>query len=433
MALAFALAFVAPLAPPHGGAALAAGITEARGHALVVHSPSPSDPRYARMRMEFAAIEMVWRDAGVAFVGLAGGAPETMGALPDGLSIAALRRTAPGDGTFGVRLVRSDGRVVHASGGEVHRAVLLGLAMAEDDGTDVAGTVARSATPASAPTARPDRVAPVAATPDIPIPTMRPLAPASQRADARPEVVPTAEAGKAANPVPAVTATLPLAVPAPLPVPPSSATSAKQTLLDWGGEVGVDPPTDVPEIATTEPVDRPYDTGPARAALGAAPRVVGSPIAFDSPPARDADPVQSVPPAASTPDRTPVADPWSLWSAPARKTPAERVVPTNEDAASAPVTVAMLDPLPPALPAETLARVREGVVVARLEAARDNGFEEAAVGPELPLRVRAGLALADGASLTGPDLGLALLVTRSCGAAHPPAPVRESRWRWFGG
>ena len=493
--LAFALALAsllgAPLVVPTGataaGQARAADLAVDAMHALVVHAPSASDPRYARMRMEYAAIEMVWRDAKVTFVGLVpGGEPEVMGLVPDGLSIASLRRTAPAAGGFGVRLVRADGRVVHSSGGEVHRAVLLGLAMS---GTGTSGTGASKgrtkAPPAlSLPPARatadaattdappsPPRAAPVgtASLDPVPVPTMRPRVVAAAPVPiAPPASVPggTAAAGivapatvpgtvpgtvPATVPAPAPVAALPLpALPAPappapaLPVPRDPVDAA--TTLDWGTDVppgpravadGGEAERAAPAMQTLDPAldDRPVAALPAP--LPSAPRAAGAPLAGAMAPPVDPVPASSMTPAA--PSRA--ADPWSLWSGTPVPRSARAVVVPRSDAraqgtaegrapSSLPVVVASLDPLPAALPSATLGRVREALVAERLEAAKQNGFAEVVLGAELPLRVQAGMALSDGASLAGPDLGLALLVTGSCGAAHPPRP--ERRW-WFGG
>lgn len=99
---------------------------------------------------------------------------------------------------------------------------------------------------------------------------------------------------------------------------------------------------------------------------------------------------------------------------------------------SEPPTVAAFQPPDPAplaatVPVGTLERVRQRLRDKRLEGAKDNGFEEAGFDAALPLSVQARMRFAGKPSLTGPDLGLALLVTRSCGAAQPPPPKRG----WF--
>ena len=433
--LALALVLGAPLAPVPGldRPAVAADLAEDRGHALVVHAPSPTDPRYARMRIEFAAIEVVWRDAGVSFVGLPAGLdPEIMGELPDGLSIAALRRTAPADGGFAVRLVRADGRLVHSSSGEVHRAVLLGIAMDSDGEREVrpARSIASlDAAPSPLDPSRPQaRVREgTAVSPPVPVPTMRPRAAGE-----------TGVAGTGAAPV---ASDAPTIAPAPAPVAVSTLTPAglAETTLDWGARA--DPRDDRARVAGTE-------TGPEAPPISSTEPPSGG-ARSDDPPSTDRSPLglahsgtaapAPAPTLAPKPARTPRAaapsDPWSLWSgsakALARPSPPDEPDRPADPSSPAPHVVAAFDPLPAALPDETLSRVREAMIARRLEAAKENGFETALIAPELPLAVRANMALADGASLSGPDLGLALLVTRSCGAAHP---VRsERRGWWFGG
>ena len=451
--LALAILAGAPLAPPPFSAthaARAADLAVDAGHALVVHAPSPMDPRYARMRMEFAAIEMVWRDAGVTFVGLfPAHDPETMGLMPDGLGVAGLRRTAPAAGGFGVRLVRANGRLVHASDGEVHRAVLLGLAMEDGRSRGVASaspplTAPAPSVPGESPAVTPDPV--VAAT--VPVPIMRP------RPTAGPSTV-----GSTARAVP-----VPQSIaPAVTVLPPSVA--AGPTMLDWGAPPAVTVPSVTAGASSAATIEAPDRTIPA-----AEPATSAAFGPRSAPEGDRAVPDPALPPPdagriASAPIASAPADPWGLWTgAPdgsdrrQRRTPATtpgatvpsvpdgpravRVVGTAAPSratavqpAIAPVVVPAIappfDPLPAALPPETIARVREALVAERLEAAEDNGFDDVELGAALPMNVQARMRFAGGVSLSGPDLGFALLVTRSCGAAQPPRAT-AGRWRWFG-
>ena len=93
---------------------------------LVVFTPHYGDPRYARMRDSFTAIEALWRASGAMFVGFAPDMrPDAIGGpIPVGLTPEALSRARKA-GDFQVLLLSRGYRVLHSSTGEVHRAVLL--------------------------------------------------------------------------------------------------------------------------------------------------------------------------------------------------------------------------------------------------------------------------------------------------------------------
>ena len=357
-ALLLLLTFIAP-----------ARATEAT-HVLVVGAPTVADPRYRRMLLQFSAIEAVWRKAGVAFVGAAGGVPsDVMGALPPGISAASAAHAVPRDGRFAVRLLTASGRIAHASDAEVPRAVLLAL-------VDVGDRSARvvPAAPASHAVTLP-RFAPP--------PAWRPAPPAS---------VAVAE-----------------------PVPEESPTT-----LDWAE----------PEapVAATPPPER--EPGPALAARAPAasppPRIELAP--HDGATAGAVAAVAPVEEDAATASAAPSA--WRMW----------RMSGDGGEAVTDAEPARPLDPVPTgalpspsaglsaALPEAVVARVRDEAIDRRFaEARRHDGFEVNMVPPDLPLAAQVAMRFAQppSAALDGPDLGLALLVTGSCGAATPE-PRRRS-------
>lgn len=380
-------------------------------HALAVHAPSPTDPRYRRMVLQYTAIEALWREAGVTFVGLpAGGPPEVMGALPSGLSTASVARAAPPGGGFGVRLIAASGRLVHSADAEVPRAVLLALV---DLG---GGAPPPPRTAAAAPS-------PLDASPSLAAPPPRAATPA-----------PLPERGPPVAHRPA-----PLAGPerTDAPLPPSPETAPPEpTALDWEDEPARSAAAAPP---ATEPASvwgaTPSEPAPASAAAPA--RRVG-PVSLppDRSVARAADASSPVPPPPSAP-APPSRGAWSLWSGAAEPAVAE---PTPVAAATGGRAVTDgLPPLDPAptgalaarLPAEVVDRAREAAIEGHLARARaHDGFEAGALDAALPLETRARMRFARPPSIHGPDLGLALLVTGSCGAAVSERPARRGLFGW---
>lgn len=346
-------------------------------HILAVHAPNATDPRLRRMVLEFSAIEAVWREAGVVFVGVAAGVPvETMGTLPAGLTAASVARADPPAGGFGVRLIAASGRVVHAADAEVPRAVLLAQASLANGAGSPSSAVAAVAGDAGAPIE-----------PPIEPPILPRIGPA-------PALRPLAVGAAAAN------AAAPIAAP---------------TALDWSPRDGRATPevetAPVPLAAASPPADpllsdRGDEGGEGE---GTVERAVGGSV----------EPPVHVP----APARETRRDAWSLWSGAPRAATVERV--------AAPPS-GLPEPgeaLAPALPREVVERVRAMAIEGRLaEARRHDGFEAGVLDAALPLGVQARMRFEAKPSIAGPDLGLALLVTGSCGAA---VPERRS-WRgWF--
>ena len=481
LALAALVALVAPAVttlPPLVASALA----RESGHVLVVHAPHGADPRYARMRLQYSAIEAVWRGAGVAFVGLVPGAPpEVMGALPPGLSPRSLARAAPPAAGFGTRLVAASGRIVHAADAEVPRAVLLAL-VEMGGGAGDAGAGSAPPSPVGTSGARANDT--IRASDQAPA-NQRSVAAGAPSAD---DPLPLAGPHPARRPAVGerdVAAARAMPVPPAPPVPPVPPASGARTALDWDSarraEGGT--PSEATGTATVGTVPNDAASG-ARTALarpdaGHAPASGDDAMKASRPaipgtggtgPARRA--VHAVGPAPVAPprdDARPAAPArrraaWNLWSG-AGSTPPARIdaggpavstaahAATGTEAASArtafagtqptgsvpptPTAVAPsvpLDALDPAIPPAAIARARAEVVADRLaEARRHDGFESALMDAALPVGVQARMRFREPPSraLLGVDAGLALLVTGSCGAAVPPPPAPRRR-SWFG-